>query len=100
MMRRDRTGRRRPTVTEDEIRPDLVRIGRRSALSRGLSPGGLALLSGRDLSAHSGVDAALWTMPRFDDRVRAALFSRTRLAGTYPASAVTNPFRFNAFYEE
>src|SRR4029077_20060243 len=99
-MSRPRTERIRPAVTEDEIRPDLIRIGRRAALKRGLSLGGLALLTGCDLSTHSGVDAALWAMLRFNDRVQAALFSRTRLAQTYPASAVTKPFRFNAYYEE
>src|SRR4029077_17422444 len=99
-MSRPRTERIRPAVTEDEIRPDLIRIGRRAALKRGLSLGGLALLTGCDLSTHSGVDAALWAMLRFNDRVQAALFSRTRLAETYPASAVTEPFRFNAYYEE
>jgi DMSO/TMAO reductase YedYZ molybdopterin-dependent catalytic subunit len=100
MMTRPRTERLKPAVTEDEIRPDLMRIGRRSALKRGLSLGGLALLTGCDLSTHSGLDAALWAMMRFDDRVQAALFSRRRLARTYPVSAVTNPFRFNAYYEE
>jgi DMSO/TMAO reductase YedYZ molybdopterin-dependent catalytic subunit len=69
-------------------------------LARGLSLGSLALLTGCDLSTHTGVDAALWAMLRFDDRVQAALFSRKRLAQTYPASAVTKPFRFNAYYEE
>jgi hypothetical protein len=39
-------------------------------------------------------------MLRFNDRVQAALLSRTRLARTYPSSAVTKPFRFNAYYEE
>jgi DMSO/TMAO reductase YedYZ molybdopterin-dependent catalytic subunit len=99
-MIRPRTERIRPIVTEREIRPDLIRIGRRGALKRGLSLGGLALLTGCDLSTHSGVDAALWAMLRFDDRVQAALFCRRRLARTYPASAVTAPFRFNAYCEE
>jgi DMSO/TMAO reductase YedYZ molybdopterin-dependent catalytic subunit len=90
----------KPAVTKDEIRPDLIRIGRRSALMRGLSLGGLAMLTGCDLSTHSGVDAALWAMMRFDDWVQAALFSRRRLARTYPMSAVTTPYRFNAYYEE
>jgi hypothetical protein len=76
MMTHPGTERIKPAVTEDEIRPDLVRIGRRSALKCELSLGGLALLTGCDLSTHSGVDAALWTMLRFDDRVQAALFSR------------------------
>jgi Oxidoreductase molybdopterin binding domain len=34
----------------------------------------------------------------FDDRVQAGL--RTRLAKTFPASAVTKPYRFNAHYED
>jgi len=94
-MRRDRLA-----VTAEEIRPELVQLGRRNALLRGLTLGSLGLLTGCDLSTHSGVDAALWAMLRFNDRVQAALFSRTRLAKTYPASAVTSPFRFNAYYEE
>jgi DMSO/TMAO reductase YedYZ molybdopterin-dependent catalytic subunit len=100
MTSRPRTARIKPAVTDGEIRPDLIRIGRRAALRRGLSLGGLALLTGCDLSTHSGVDAALWAMLRFDDRVQAALFSRRRLARTYPVSAVTRPFRFNSYYEE
>ena len=90
----------KPAVTADEIRPDLMLISRRNVLLRGLSLGSLGLLSGCDLSTHSGVDAALWAMLRFDDWVQAALFSRTRLAQSYPLSAVTTPFRFNAYYEE
>ena len=99
-MNRPHPPRRKPAVTMDEIRPELVRLSRRGIVTRGLSLGGLALLTGCDVSTHSGVDAALWTMMRFDDRVQAGLFSPTRLAKSYPASAVTQPFRFNAFYEE
>jgi DMSO/TMAO reductase YedYZ molybdopterin-dependent catalytic subunit len=95
-----RLPRAKPIITADEIRPDLMLISRRNVLLRGLSLGSLALLSGCDLPTHSGVDAALWAMLRFDDWVQAALFSRTRLAQTYPMSAVTTPFRFNAYYEE
>src|SRR5712675_1208356 len=100
MMTHPRMERIKPAVTEDEIRPDLIRIGRRSALKRGLSLGGLALLTGCELSTHSGVDAALWAVMRFDDRGQAALFSRKRLVQTYPVSAVTKPFRFNGYYQE
>ena len=99
-MSRVREPRRKPAVTMDEIRPELIRISRRGLLTRGLSLGGLALLTGCDLSTHTGVDAALWAMMRFNDRVQASLFSPTHLAQTYPVSAVTKPFRFNAFYEE
>ncbi len=92
--------RRKAAVTMDEIGPELIRVSRRGLITGGLSLGGLALLTGCDLSTHSGVDAALWAMMHFDDRVQAGLFSPTRLAKTYPASAVTKPFRFNAFYED
>jgi DMSO/TMAO reductase YedYZ molybdopterin-dependent catalytic subunit len=87
-------------VTSDEIQPELARIGRRHALLRGLSLGSLGLLTGCDLGTHTGLDAALWAMLRFNDRVQAALFSRTRLAQTFRVQDVTSPFRFNAFYEE
>jgi len=90
----------RAAVTTDEIRPELARIGRRHAVLRGLSLGSLGLLTGCDLSTHNGIDAALWAMLRFNDRVQAALFSRSRLAQTFPVSDVTDPFRFNAFYDE
>ncbi len=89
-----------PAVREADLQPELAPLRRRGLLRGTLSLGALALLTGCDLSTHSGVDAALEAMLRFDDRVQAALFSRTRLAETYPASAITNPFRFNAFYPE
>src|ERR1700752_437959 len=92
--------RKRPAVTADEIAPELARLGRRGFLKGALSLGSLALLTGCDLSSHSGVDAGLWAMLRFNDRVQAALFSPSRLAKTYPASAITRPFRFNAYYPE
>ncbi|MGH7042618.1 MAG: molybdopterin-dependent oxidoreductase [Acetobacteraceae bacterium] len=92
--------RRTPAVTAGDVAPELARLRRRGLLKHGLSLGSLALLTGCDLSTHSGVDAALWTMLRFNDRVQAALFHRTRLAETYPASAVTRPYRFNAYYPE
>jgi DMSO/TMAO reductase YedYZ molybdopterin-dependent catalytic subunit len=92
--------RKRPAVTADDIAPELARLSRRSFLKHAFSLGGLALLTGCDLSTHSGVDAGLWAMLRFNDRVQAALFSPSRLAETYPASAITRPFRFNAYYPE
>jgi DMSO/TMAO reductase YedYZ molybdopterin-dependent catalytic subunit len=92
--------RHKPAVTMDEIRPELQRISRRGLFTGGLSLGSLALLTGCDLSTHSGVDAALWTMMHFNDEVQAGLFSRRNLAKTYPVAAVTKPYRFNAYYEE
>jgi DMSO/TMAO reductase YedYZ molybdopterin-dependent catalytic subunit len=92
--------RRLPVVRIQDIRPELRRLERRAVLRGALSLGGLALLTGCDLSTNSGVDAALKSILRFDDKVQAALFSGRRLAQTYPPSAVTRPFRFNAYYEE
>jgi len=90
----------RPAVRHDEIKADLRKVDRRLFLRSGLSLGALSLLTGCDLSTNDSVDNALRAMLRFDDRVQAALFNPNRLAKTYPASAITRPFRFNAFYPE
>ena len=91
---------RRPAVRFDEIRSDLGKLDRRLFLRGGLSLGALSLLAGCDLSSDDSVDDALRFMSRFNDRVQAALFDPNRLAPTYPASAITRPFRFNAYYPE
>ena len=76
-------------------------LRRRGLLRGGLSLGALSLLTGCDLSTHDGpIDRVLWAMLRFNDRVQAALFSPRRLAATFAASAITRPFRFNAYYPE
>jgi DMSO/TMAO reductase YedYZ molybdopterin-dependent catalytic subunit len=90
----------RPAVRTDEIRSDLKKLDRRLFLRGGLSLGALSLLTGCDLSTDDSVDNALRAMLRFNDRVQAALFNPNRLAKTYPASAITRPFRFNAYYPE
>ena len=87
-----------PSVSLAEISPEVAKLSRRRLLRNGLSLGSLALLTGCDLSTHSGIDAALWAMLRFDVRVQSALYDPQRLAETYPASAITRPFRFNAYY--
>ena len=60
-----------PSVSAAEIAPEVAGLSRRGLLRKGLSLGGLALLTGCDLSTHSGVDAALWAMLCFNDRVQA-----------------------------
>ena len=87
-----------PSVSLAEISPEVAKLSRRRFLRDGLSLGSLALLTGCDLSTHSGIDAALWAMLRFNDRVQSVLYNPQRLAETYPASAITRPFRFNAYY--
>ncbi len=74
-------------------------LERRWFLKGSLSLGAASLLSGCDLTDGESVHKALWAMSRWNDRVQAALFSPTRLAPTYPESAITRPFPFNAYYE-
>jgi DMSO/TMAO reductase YedYZ molybdopterin-dependent catalytic subunit len=75
-------------------------IERRLFLKQGLSLGALALLSGCNLTEDQGVQAVLAKMSRWNDRVQGWLFDPARLAPEYPASAITQPFPFNAFYGE
>jgi len=76
----------------------IERIERRLFLKRGLTLGGLAMLTGCDVTDNAAVDKVLWAMSRWNDRVQAGLFSQTRLAPEYPESAITKPFPFNAYY--
>ena len=72
--------------------------GRRMLLRSGLSLGALSLLSGCNLTDGDTTDRVLWAMSRLNDRLQALLFSPTRLAPVYPASSLTKPFPFNAYY--
>jgi DMSO/TMAO reductase YedYZ molybdopterin-dependent catalytic subunit len=77
----------------------MLKIERRLMLRGGLSLASLSLLTGCDLSSDdSMIDRALWAMLRFNDRVQAALFSRSRLAATFTPDQITRPFKFNAYY--
>jgi DMSO/TMAO reductase YedYZ molybdopterin-dependent catalytic subunit len=87
-------------IAARDAAPDLRRLERRLALKTGLSLGAVVMLTGCNLSDGDAFDRTLFAMSRFNDRVQALLFSKTRLAATYPASRITNPFRFNAFYDE
>jgi len=79
-------------------RPKIEGINRRLLLRSGLSLGALTMLSGCNLADGDATDRVLWAMSRFNDRMQALLFSRTQLAPVYPASSLTKPFPFNAFY--
>jgi len=71
---------------------------RRLFMKRGLTLGGLSLLSGCALTGQGSVERALMKVSRFNDKVQAWLFDPNRLAPTYPDSMITRPFPFNAFY--
>ena len=96
-----------PAVDGDAVvREALRRLDqplRRQFLRRGLGGltlGGLSLLSGCSISDDSSVDSALMRISRFNDKVQGWLFDPNRLAPTYPASMITRPFPFNAYYGE
>ncbi|HWX00467.1 molybdopterin-dependent oxidoreductase [Collimonas sp.] len=82
-----------------ELQPELVQLQRRLFLRSGLSLGALSLLSGCNLQDGDQVDKVLWAMSRWNDRVQSMLFRPNHLAPTYPASMITKPFPFNAFYD-
>ncbi|HEY0210047.1 molybdopterin-dependent oxidoreductase, partial [Acerihabitans sp.] len=73
---------------------------RRLFLQRGLTLGGVAMLTGCDISDNAGVESALAKISVFNDRVQGWLFGSTRLAPVYAESMITRPFPFNAFYAE
>jgi len=73
---------------------------RRLFLQRSITLGGLSLLTGCAISDEAGVERALMTVSRFNDKVQAWLFDPNRLAPTYPESMITRPFPFNAYYGE
>ena len=64
------------------------------------SLGALAFLTGCDVVDSASAENALRAMSRFNDRAQAWLFDPNRLAPTYPESAITRPFPFNAYYDE
>ena len=73
---------------------------RRALLRGGASLGALAFLTGCDIIDGPSAERALMQISYFNDRVQAWLFNSHKLAPTYPESAVTRPFPFNAFYPE
>ncbi|UIN02605.1 molybdopterin-dependent oxidoreductase [Yersinia ruckeri] len=73
---------------------------RRRFLRNGLTLGGIAMLTGCDLSDNTHVEQALARISRFNDRVQSWLFNADHLAPIYPESMITRPFPFNAFYAE
>ena len=80
--------------------PELKRVERRLLLRSGLSLGALTMLTGCNLADSDAVDRALLAVSRFNDRVQAWLFDPNRLAPTYAATEITDPFPFNAYYPE
>ena len=77
-------------------------LNRRKLLSRALALGAISTLPGCDYSDPQHPDLAdrfLHMMSSWNDRVQEALFSPNTLAPSFSASQITNPPRFNAFYD-
>src|SRR5713101_4756064 len=73
---------------------------RRLFLRGGASLGALAFLTGCDIIDGASSENALMKISYFNDRAQALLFNPNKLAPTYPESAITRPFPFNAYYPE
>jgi DMSO/TMAO reductase YedYZ molybdopterin-dependent catalytic subunit len=73
---------------------------RRKFLRGGASLGALAFLAGCDIADGSSAERALMQISSFNDRVQAWLFNPSKLAPTYPDSAVTRPVPYNGYYPE
>jgi DMSO/TMAO reductase YedYZ molybdopterin-dependent catalytic subunit len=79
----------------------LLPVPSRRLFLRGVtSLGALAFLAGCDIVDEDSAESALMNVSRFNDRVQAFLFHPDKLAPTYPESAITRPFPFNAYYSE
>lgn len=78
---------------------ELQSASRRLFGKRVLTLGGLALLSGCNLTDEKSVNTMLRTMSSFNDSAQAVLFDPRKLAPTYPETMITRPFPFNAFYD-
>jgi len=73
---------------------------RRAFLRGGASLGALAFLTGCDIVDGPSAEQALRYVSSFNDGAQAWLFNPNKLAPTYPESAITRPFPFNAYYTE
>jgi DMSO/TMAO reductase YedYZ molybdopterin-dependent catalytic subunit len=73
---------------------------RRLFLRGAASLGALAFLTGCDIVDSASAETVLRKISKFNDGAQALLFSRTKLAPTYPESMITRPFPFNAYYRE
>ena len=79
-----------------KVMPDLAR---RRFISGGVSLGALTLLTGCNVVDSDSADRMLAQISKFNDAVQALIFNPNALAPTFPESAITKPFPFNAYYD-
>jgi DMSO/TMAO reductase YedYZ molybdopterin-dependent catalytic subunit len=99
-----RSKRRAHGIDADLLIKDAAKLlpnpSRRLFLRNTSSLGALALLTGCDIIDGPSSERALRVVSQFNDWVQARLFNPNRLAESYPESAITRPFPFNAYYAE
>jgi DMSO/TMAO reductase YedYZ molybdopterin-dependent catalytic subunit len=78
----------------------LPQSSRRQFLRGATSLGALTFLTGCDILDSPSAEHALRVVSKFNDWVQARMFQPHKLAPTFPESAVTKPFPFNAYYSE
>ncbi len=71
---------------------------RRTFLRGAASLGALTMLTGCDVVDSFSAEKVLRKISEFNDGAQALLFDPNQLAPTYPESAITKPFPFNAYY--
>src|SRR3984957_11492735 len=72
---------------------------RRRFIAGGASLGALTLLTGCDVLDSSSAEELLKRVSKFNDAFQAFIFNPDAMAPTFPESAITKPFPFNAYYE-
>src|SRR6202035_635573 len=92
-----------PGVDKKLLVKDAVKMmpdpARRRFIAGGASLGALTLLTGCDVSDSFSAEEMLKKVSKFNDAVQAAIFNPHALAPTFPESAITKPFPFNAYYD-
>ncbi len=91
-----------PGVDKRLLVKDAARLlpdpARRRFIAGGASLGALTLLTGCNVIDEDSAEGLLRQVSKFNDAVQAWLFNPNTLAPTYPESAITRPFPFNAYY--
>jgi DMSO/TMAO reductase YedYZ molybdopterin-dependent catalytic subunit len=88
-----------PTLLIKDAGKLLPQPSRRVFLRGATSLGALTFLTGCDIVDGDSAERALLAISKFNDRVQALMFQPHKLAPTYPESAITKPFPFNAYYD-
>ena len=85
-------------LVRDAVKP-MPELTRRRFITAGTRLGALPLLPGCDVVDSSSAEALLKKVSLFNDAVQAWMFNPDALAPTFPASIITKPFPFTAYYD-